>query len=246
MNMSNFLSVLSSLSLFLALGLGGASGCKTKGDLRREQELERLKSDVREARGIKADLDTSVEDLKLEVARLSSSNSEQAAFYKNQIDGIKTEVLTLQTRLQALEQRAVAEELSLKAQKAEQAEKAALPRNYETGKKLFDEGKFDDSLLVLREVLENSKKNSEDAKKTQFLVGEVLFSSKDYASAALEFADFQKKYPADKRIPDALYRQAWAFKNLGKNKEARLFFEELVQSHPKHPTAIRAKKEFKK
>lgn len=225
--------------------LAGLSACKTKGEVRREQEMERLKSDVREAQGIKADIGTAVEDLRMEVARLSSSNSEQSAFYRTQIEELKTEVLTLQTRLQALEQRAVAEELALKAEADEQAQKAAIPRSYEMGKKLYDQGKFEDSLMVLREVLQKARKNSEEAKRTQFLMGEVLFSSKEYASAALEFAEFQKKYPKDKRVPESLYRQGWAFKNLGKNKEAKLFLAELIKSHPKSAFSQRARKDLK-
>lgn len=220
--------------------------CKTKGEIRREQEMERLKSDVREAQGIKADMGTAVEDLRMEVARLSSSNSEQAAFYRNQIEELKTEVLTLQTRLQALEQRAVAEELALKSEAEEAEKKATLPRTFEAGKKLYDQGKFEDSLIVLREVAQKAKKNSEEAKKTQFLIGEVLFSSKEYASAALQFAEFQKQYPKDKRVPESLYRQGWAFKNLGKAIEARLFFEELIKTHPKSASAQRAKRDLKK
>jgi len=225
--------------------LGFISSCKTKGEIRREQEMERLKSDVREARGIKADLDTTVEELKIEVARLSSGTNEQSALYRNQIDELKTEVMTLQTRLQALEQRAVSEDLALKTQREQQVQQEALPKTFDSGKKLYDEGKFEDSLLVLREVLQKSKKNTEESKKTQFLIGEVLFSSKDYASAALEFAEFQKNYPKDKRVPNAIYRQAWSFKNLGKNKEARLFFEELIKTYPKHGLVARAKRDLK-
>lgn len=224
--------------LFVLFGGLFIVGCKTKGDIRREQELDRLKSQVREAQGIRADVDTVLEELKLEVARLGSGLTEQSALFRNQVEELKTELLTFQTRLQALEQRAVAEELSLKSQEA-------MPKDFKTGKKLYDEGKLEESLLVLREVLQTSQKNSEEYKKTQFLMGEVLFSSKDYASAALEFAEFQKNYPSDKRSPQALYKQAWCFKNLGKNKEARLFFEDVIKSYPKHDMARRAKRDLK-
>jgi TolA-binding protein len=218
-------------------------GCKTKGDVRRQQELDRLKSEVREARDIKADVDTTVDELRLEVARLTSVSEEQAALNRSLADELKNQVATLQTRIQALEQRAVAEELSLK-----QPPPAASKPNgttYEVGKKLYDEGKFEEALEVLRETLAKAPKNSELSKKILFLIGEVYFSSKDYATAALEFAEFRKAFPKDGLVPTAIYRQAWAFKNLGKSKESRLFFQDLIERYPNHPMGLRAKNDLK-
>lgn len=224
--------------------VGTLSGCKTKGEIRREQEMERLKTEVKEAREVKADVDTSVEELKLEVARLTSLNEEQAAIHRNLAEELKNEVIALQQRIQALEQRAVAEELALKQPAPKESQSSSA--SYELGKKLYDEGKFDEALEVLREVQKKSSKNSDQAKKTHFLIGEVLFSSKDYASAALEFAEFRKVHPKDSLVPTAIYRQAWSFKNLGKNKESRLFFQDLIERYPSHPLGQRAKNEIKK
>ncbi|NBT57930.1 outer membrane protein assembly factor BamD [bacterium] len=233
---------------FFALGIlvlvAWVSGCKTKGEIRREQEMERLKVEVKEAKDIRADVDTTVEELKMEVARLTSVNEEQAAIHRNLSEELKNEVLVLQQRIQALEQRAVAQELALKQPSPKEAPTATA--SYEQGKKLYDEGKFDEALEVLREVEKKNPKNSELAKKTQFLIGEVLFSAKDYASAALEFAEFRKEHPKDSLVPTAIYRQAWAFKNLGKNKEARLFFQDLIERYPSHSMGQRAKNDVKK
>jgi len=230
------------LGLFLSLFF--LSGCKTKGEVRREQEMERLKTEVKEARDNKADVDTTVEELKMEVARLTSINEEQAAVHRNLAEELKNEVMALQQRIQALEQRAVAEELALKHPTSKESQTTTA--SYELGKKLYDEGKFDEALDVLREVLKKSSKNSDQAKKTQFLIGEVLYSSKDFASAALEFAEFRKAYAKDSLVPTAIYRQAWAFKNLGKNKESKLFFQDLIERYPSHPMGQRAKNDIKK
>lgn len=237
-----------SKNLFWGVGvlclLSFVNACKTKGEVRREQEMERLKTEVKEAKDIRADVDTTVEELKLEVARLSSVNEEQAAIHRNLAEELKNEVIALQQRIQALEQRAVAEELALKQPAPK--ESSSPSASYELGKKLYDEGKFDEALDVLREVYKKSSKNSEQAKKTQFLIGEVLFSAKDYASAALEFAEFRKAYSKDSLVPTAIYRQAWAFKNLGKNKESKLFFQDLIDRYPSHPMGQRAKNDIKK
>ncbi|NDC25264.1 MAG: hypothetical protein EB078_08215 [Proteobacteria bacterium] len=179
----------------------------------------------------------------MEVARLSSVTEQQAALNRNLSEDIKNQVLTLQTRVQALEQRAVAEELALK-QPALQPERNN--PTLEMGKKLYDEGKFDEALDVFRGVSKNAPRNSDEAKKAQFLMGEVLFSSKNFASAALEFAEFRKAFPKDSLVPTAIYRQAWAFKNLGKAQESRSFFMDLIERYPSHPMSQRAKNEIKK
>ena len=237
-----------SKKVFWVLGVfflaGFLNSCKTKGEVRREQEMERLKTEVKEAKDIRADVDTTVEELKLEVARLSSVNEEQAAIHRKLAEELKNEVMVLQQRIQALEQRAVAEELALKQPAPKESQ--ATTASYELGKKLYDEGKFDEALDVLREVHKKSSKNSEQAKKTQFLIGEVLYSAKDYASAALEFAEFRKAFSKDGLVPTAIYRQAWAFKNLGKNKESKLFFQDLIERYPSHPMGQRAKNDIKK
>lgn len=222
----------------------GLSSCKTKGEIRREQEMDKLKTEVREARDIKADLDTSVEELRLEVAKLTSLSEEQAAIHRNLAEDLKNQVVTLQARIQALEQRAVSEELALK-QPSSSVSKAS-PLSYETGKKLLDEGKYDEALEVLRQVQEKNSKGSDSYKKTQFLIAEALFSAKDFGSSALEFAEFRKGFPKDNLVPTAIYRQAWSFKNLGKNKEARLFFQDLISRYPTHSMSQRAKNDLKK
>lgn len=219
-------------------------GCKTKGDIRRQQEMERLKSEVKEARDIKADVDTTVEELRLEVARLSSVSEEQVAIHRNLAEELKGQVATLQTRIQALEQRAVAEELALKQPSPPPVPKGSVS-SYETGKKLYDEGKFDEALEVLKEAQTKVAKNSDQAKKILFLIGEVHFSAKDYAAAALEFAEFRKTFPKDALVPTAIYRQAWSFKNLGKSKESRLFFQDLIDKYPSHAMGQRAKNDLK-
>lgn len=230
--------------LSLVIFGGFLSGCKTKGEIRREQEMERLKTEVKEARDLKADVDTTVDELKTEVARLKSVNEEQAESHRTIAEDLRNQVLTLQTRIQALEQRAVAEELALKQPSPSTESNSAV--SYEQGKLLYEEGKFEEALEVLREVEKRSSKNSEQAKKANFLIGEVLFSSKEYASAALEFAQFRKKYPKDSLVPTAIYRQAWAFKHLGQQKESRLFFQDLIERYPSHPMGQRAKNDIKK
>lgn len=216
------------------------AGCKTKSELRREQEFEHIKSEVQQARTTRADLETVVDDMKSDVTRLSNVVEDQTQLLRTQNEELKKEIATLNTRLQALEQRAAAEEASAKAR-----EEGRSKQTYENGRKLYDEEKYDEAIEILKGVVA-SKPKSEDARRSQLLVADCYFASKDFASAALEYGEFKKSYPKDAMVPNATYRQAQSFKNLNKKSEAKLFYQELVDRFPKSPLAAKAKAEMKK
>jgi TolA-binding protein len=221
--------------------------CKTKAEIRREQELERLKQDVAATRADRADTEVATEELKEEVGRLTAGLDERMQVQQKQFDELRKDMATLTTRIQALEQRAATDEVNAKqaaTAAAAAAEERAKP-TLENGKRLFDEGKYEEAADILRAVITKSH-NRDEVKKAHFFLAESLFAGKDYASAALEFSDFQKNYPKDSQIPTAIYRQANAFRNLGKNKEAKLFYQELIERYPKNALAAKAKTEKKK
>jgi tol-pal system protein YbgF len=215
--------------------------CRTKSEIRREQEFERLKQEVSQTRGDRADVDSSVDEIRVEIAKLGNVVEESVQGRIKENEEIRKELIALAARVQALEQRAVAEELAQK-QLAQEKPKAA---SLDLGLKLFDEGKFDEAVGNFRSVVKVQPK-SEDGKKAQFLLGESLFSTKDYASAVLAFSEFRKSFPKDALIPNAIYRQATSFREMGQSTDAKLFYQDLIERFPKSPFTRKAKIELKK
>lgn len=213
------------------------SACNTKSDLRREQELERLKSEVNQSRSDKADISATVDELRGEMAKINSSIEEQAALRMRENEEIKKELMTLTTRVQAAEQRAVAEEPKNREVKSK--------ASYEAMRALYDDKKYDEAIEMGKDVVKANPKG-EEAKKTRFLLAEAYYASQDYASAALEFGEFKKAFPKDSSIAEATYQQAQAFKQMGKKSEAKLFLQEVVEKYPKSLYASKAKSELKK
>lgn len=209
-----------------ALIVAALPGCKTKDDLRREEALQRMQVTIQEERSA---LEASHEELKVEVSRLNSLFEE--LYQQNQ--ALRQEVAGLAERVQILET----------APPPEPDPPAREPGTLQKGKSLFDAGKYDDAIEVLKEVLDKAKGN--DAKEARYLLAESYFGNKDYGLAALEFAQFRKSWPDDKRVAKAIYRQASAFRSLKKTKEAKLFYQELVDKFPKAPETTQAKKELK-
>jgi TolA-binding protein len=227
------------------------SGCKTKSEVRREQDVERLKAELKEVKGDRSDYDNLSEELKVELARMNNLLEERASQSRTQLDEVKKEIATLTGKLEKVESKLEATE----AAEREARSRSSLPPpapvqervrpTYDLGKRLYDEGKFEEAIDILK-VVAKTKGKGDEVKKSQFLLAEAYFSNKEFASAALEFSDFKRLYPKDTLIPQAIYRQANAFKSMNKTKEAKLFYQELVERYPKSSLVAKAKVEMKK
>ncbi len=227
-----------SLGLVCLLVSTMGASCKTKRDVRREQEYERIKLEVREARGARADLEVISEEFRTELARLSASIEEQSQASRVNNEDAKKEMAALSTRIGALEQQ-------IAAATAAPPPKVQRAATYDAAKGLFDEGKFEDAIDEAKNVIKNKTKNSPDVRKAQFLLGEAYFAAKDYGAAALEFSEFKKQFPKDSTVANATLRQAQCFRALGKEREAKLFYTEILEKFPKSPAAGQAKKDLK-
>lgn len=227
------------LSFLLVLAL--FAGCQTKSDIRREQEMLKLRKEVQKARGDKVDIEVTVEELKNDVTRISSLLDERAQYQTVQFEAVQKELEGLTHRLEALESRPIPE-----APHAESSTNgggvAASASTFDAGKKLYDAGKFEEAIEVLRAVVKKTPKGKD--KKARYWLAESMYSSKDFGAAALEFGDFKKRYPNDDLVPKATYRQANAFRSLKKNREAKLFYQELIDRFPKSSLTPKAKTEM--
>jgi len=217
-----------------------AHSCKTKDDVRREKELERLKSEFKDVQADRADYATLSEEIKLDLSRMKAQFEEMSEYQRRESENIRKDLSALSTRIQTLEER-----------KHETVAPLETPREpkrkvgFDVGRDLFEQGKYEEAIDVFKQVLRN-KPRPEEAKKAQYWLAESYFFSKDYASAALEYSSFKKRYPNDSLLPNATYRQANCFRNMGKAKEAALFYQELLEKYPKHSLTTRAKLEVKR
>jgi TolA-binding protein len=249
----------------IAFGSLAIAGCTTKAELKRQQELERIKQDVTVAKTAHVDTESQLEDVRTDLQKLALSVEQQHDATTSQVNELRRELAGIVTRLHSLEQKLLEEEMARKGMQAElraaredadkadkservdrKADEEKKRATFDQAKKLFDEGKFESAVLALREVIAGKKASSPEGKTARFLLGEALFQGKEYAAAALAFDDFKKQYPNDPAIPQAMYRQANAFRLLGKKEEARLFYQDVIDKFPKSSQAGRAKNELKK
>ena len=97
---------------------------------------------------------------------------------------------------------------------------------------------YDAAFLALEQEVAGLKKEpastpvAEGAKKSLFDEAEDLFNEKNYKKAISGFQKFRETSPRDKNVPLATLRIGQCFQELGMAKEARLFYEEVIERYP--------------
>ncbi len=223
---------LASLCLFAA--------CKTRSDLRREQEIDNLKQQVLEIRGgSRADYSDLSESLKREFIESNNAISGQLKEQGSELDQLQAQMTALQNRVTLLEKKA-SEASTAKRAAANEDETASL----EKASTLYDKGQYEDAIDMIK-AFEKKHPKGEVLRKTKYLLAQSYFANKDYALSAIAFSDYRKNYTKDKNIPVVIYHLGMSFEKLGKAKEARLFFQELLTKYPKHPLSKKARRAIK-
>jgi TolA-binding protein len=83
-------------------------------------------------------------------------------------------------------------------------------------------------------------------KSSTFDVAQDFFEKKDFKKAILNFQKFRDNNPKDKRVPEAVYKIAVSFQELGMKDESIPFFEEVISKYPNSSEAKKAKVRLKK
>jgi tol-pal system protein YbgF len=86
--------------------------------------------------------------------------------------------------------------------------------------------------------------NTELSDNAQFWIGETYYLKKDYEKAILEYEKAVVKYPEGDKIPAALFKQAFAFLELGDKTNARNLFKRVIEKYPISDQAQIAKKKL--
>lgn len=119
---------------------------------------------------------------------------------------------------------------------------------FSEARKLITGGKAGEARKLLREFgirIENDKSLATHQVEVQFLVGETYFVEQNYQQAAAEFNAIRKKNPKSSFYPEALFKLGLCFERLNLPEDAKLFYREVVDKHPKAAVAKEAKQRLK-
>jgi len=84
--------------------------------------------------------------------------------------------------------------------------------------------------------------NTDLSDNAQFWIGETYYLKRDFEKAILEYEKAITKYPEGDKIPAALFKQAFAFLELGDKTNGRNLLKRVIERYPNSEQAQMAKK----
>ena len=104
---------------------------------------------------------------------------------------------------------------------------------YQAGLVLYHNGKYEQAISKLREVLLRRALYHSLASQAQHLIGDCFYKKKDYQEAIREYEKLVANFPQSELVPETIYMIAQSFTSPGQEEKALERYEELVSSHPR-------------
>ncbi len=219
------------LGLVLILGL---SGClfKTREEVQKAEEDRQLKEQVASIQKSKADSEVKYTDQQSEIRALDGridvvehNNAVHIQTLKAEIENLRR-LLDLQNdKIKMIDQHVEATETRLTA--AIQAV-ASTPVSEPADSKVA------------------GQTGSPKSGNAVFDEAESLMGQKEYKRAILKYQAYRDKYPKGKFLAESTYKIGACFFELGAKKDAKEFFQELIETYPSSPFAKKAKSRLAK
>ena len=190
----------------------------------------------------KADLYARLEELQVQVGRLSGKIEEQQRQLQR-IEGSSPSSYTPEPTTSYSAPRSSTPSASspkIVIQEEQDPEKAM----YNDVLQLYQQGKYVEARREAKEFLSRYPK-SDLADNALFLIGEAYYSEKSYKEAIESYQQLLDRYPKGNKVPSALFKQASSFQKLGDPTAAKILYERLLESYPGTPQAQLAEKESK-
>ncbi|MGA1826442.1 MAG: tol-pal system protein YbgF, partial [bacterium] len=82
------------------------------------------------------------------------------------------------------------------------------------------------------------------ADNAQFWIGECEYKMGNYEQAIVEYEKVKTEYPTGNKVPAAILKQAKAFLQLDRKKDAKAILSQLIENYPDTNEAANAKKQM--
>jgi tol-pal system protein YbgF len=243
-----------SAMLAASVALSQSACMKTRSQIKGSGDAEQGDSDDSAAKGgAPRGNRYEVEEIKSEVTRISGKLDEVEHQQRTTNYGeLKEYTVRLDGRIAELEKNQLLVMGELKALKDNQAaaataaREAAVPAGdlLNQGNKLLAQQNCQDAAEKFRALLNKNPKGKEAAE-AHFGLGEAEYCDKDFKKAIVQYSKVQDMNPKSARVPASLYKIGLSFQHLNMQKEARNFFNELIEKYPKSAEAKKARSKSK-
>lgn len=115
--------------------------------------------------------------------------------------------------------------------------------NFSKAKSQFESKNYNEAIEGFSKVMRNPK--GARFEEATFLRAESYFHSKQFNKAIVDYSVFTEKDPPSKYLLKSLYRIGLSLEGVGMKKEAKDFFQDLVERFPKSAEAKEVKAKLK-
>lgn len=224
------------LALFLVPLLISLNGClKTRAQLREDEDRVPNKTEPLAPAGGYA-----VEEIKQEITRLTGRIEEIERNSKSDAKAKTEETLkALEGRVHELESAQLAAIEAIKKLQSQVPPPDDIP-TFHKAKEELKAKKYDESIQDFTAYMKNP--SGKFFEESTFHRGEAYYFSKNYKKAIVDFSKFPEKYTKSPLLPKALLKIAQSFEAMGSKDDARAFYDQLIEEHPKSAEAKEARK----
>jgi len=210
-----------------------------------EKNLKGLQIDMETVRKGAAELQATVENIKVDLQVVSGKIDDISLAAKKPADDLSLLKEDVNRRFASLEERLA------KLEKSHDEQKKAVetaPENpdtlYQKGLDAYKSGDFQKARDIFARFVEQFPTHGMVAN-ARYWLGETYYSEKKYDQAILEFQEVIKNFPGKEKVPAALLKQGMAFRELGDAKSARYLYLKIMDDYPASDEAKAAKEKLK-
>lgn len=244
---------------------GGAAGAQSVDALRKSQEnlYLQVQDATREVQLLSGrfdenkyymdkyfkDTSAELEILKAKVNNVSAGADKEAlAAIRTRLDAIEAEVAALKKQLPAAEAAKGPQktpETAAAAAKPAVREPETAQKAYDAAYDAFKEGRYAEARERMKAFLKKYP-GGKLAGNAQFWIAETYYAENNFDDAILAYEEVLQSYGDSQKVPAAMLKQAYAFRELGDKKAARGILKQLVARFPGTKQAKAAEKELDK
>jgi len=210
-----------------------------------EKNLKGVQNDMETVRKGTADLQATVESLKVDMQVMAGKLDDMSLVAKKPVDEMALLKEDTNRRFATIEGRMEKLEKYLEEQKLAAEARPENPDTlYQRGLETFKSGDTQKARELLTKFIELYPSHGMAAN-AHYWLGETYYSDKKYDQAILEFQEVIKTFPGKEKVPAAMLKQGMAFKELRDAKSARYLYKKLVEDFPASEEAKIAREKLK-
>jgi tol-pal system protein YbgF len=100
---------------------------------------------------------------------------------------------------------------------------------FSEAQKLYERQKYSEALTIFEQVASTS--NSPQQVDARYMMGECLFSQKEYDKAIMQYQKIIAQHASSSKAPSAMLKQAMAFEKLADKDTAKVIYQKVLKKH---------------